>query len=228
MYRVSDRPGDGATMNLSSPIEPARQRASDADRELVATALGEAFASGRLNATEHAERLDAAFAARTIGELEPLTRDLPPALTSSGPPAPSRSAATFSKLRHSGPMALPRHSEAAAVFGALVLDLRQATFPEREITITADSYFGKIELIVPDDAQVYESGTALFGKRTMLAGAPSAPDGPVIHVRGRSMFGHIRVTRGHNVWHWEQWREQWERWRAERRLDGRHGSSGSS
>jgi hypothetical protein len=208
-------------MNLASPIEPARQRASDADRELVATALGEAFASGRLSEIEHAERLDAAFAARTIGELEPLTRDLPPAPAGSATPVPARSAATFSKLRRSGPQVLPKQSQADAVFGAFILDLRQAVFPEGEVTITANSYFGKIELIVPDDAQVYETGSALFGKRSMLAGTPSGSQGPVIHVRGRSMFGHIRIVRGRSVWGWEDWRDQWQQWQQWR--SQRHG-----
>jgi Domain of unknown function (DUF1707)/Cell wall-active antibiotics response 4TMS YvqF len=199
-------------MDLPSPIEPARQRASDADRELVATALGEAFASGRLSETEHAERLDATFAARTIGELEPLTRDLPPALVGSAPPVPAHSAAIFSKLRRSGPQVVPKQSQADAVFGAIILDLRQAVFPEGEVTITANSYFGKIELIVPDDAQVYETGTALFGKRSMLARTPPDRKGPVIHVRGRSLFGHIRIVRRRGVWDWEQWRDLWQQW----------------
>jgi len=43
----------------------------------VAVILGEALAVGRLTSEEHAERLEAVYAARTYGELEPITRDLP-------------------------------------------------------------------------------------------------------------------------------------------------------
>jgi DUF1707 SHOCT-like domain len=57
-------------------------RASDADRERVARILGEHGAAGRLTPEELEERLDAAYAARTHGELDRLLHDLP------GPPAP--------------------------------------------------------------------------------------------------------------------------------------------
>jgi len=59
-------------------------RASDADRDAVADRLREAHAEGRLTAEEFGERIDAAFAARTLGDLAPLTRDLPTAT----PPEP--------------------------------------------------------------------------------------------------------------------------------------------
>jgi hypothetical protein len=53
-------------------------RASDADRDAVAERLREAHAEGRLTVEEVGERLDATFAARTLGELRDITRDLPP------------------------------------------------------------------------------------------------------------------------------------------------------
>lgn len=52
-------------------------RASDEDRERVATELRDAHAEGRLTVEEFGERLDAVYAAKTYGELEPITRDLP-------------------------------------------------------------------------------------------------------------------------------------------------------
>jgi hypothetical protein len=53
-------------------------RAADADRDAVADRLRTAHAEGRLTVEEFGERLDAAFAARTMGELAGLTADLPP------------------------------------------------------------------------------------------------------------------------------------------------------
>jgi len=67
---VGGLPGSG------DPRDPA-VRASDADRERVAGLLGEAHAAGRLTAEEFHERIDAAYRARTYGELTELTRDLP-------------------------------------------------------------------------------------------------------------------------------------------------------
>ena len=52
-------------------------RAADADRDAVADLLSDALAKGRLDTGEFGERLDRAFAARTVGELVALTADLP-------------------------------------------------------------------------------------------------------------------------------------------------------
>ncbi|MFI5615462.1 DUF1707 domain-containing protein [Amycolatopsis sp. NPDC051903] len=52
-------------------------RASDADRERVVSRLREQVGEGRLTLDEFSERSAAAYAARTAGELDALTRDLP-------------------------------------------------------------------------------------------------------------------------------------------------------
>src|SRR5919108_731671 len=52
-------------------------RASDADRERVAAALRRHHLDGRLDTDELQERLERCYAARTAGDLAPLTADLP-------------------------------------------------------------------------------------------------------------------------------------------------------
>ena len=52
-------------------------RASDADRERVAAALREHLAAGRLTIEEFDDRLDRAYAAKTLGELAETMADLP-------------------------------------------------------------------------------------------------------------------------------------------------------
>lgn len=52
-------------------------RASDQDRDVVVTALREAYTAGRLTLEEFDERMTAAYASRTWGELRKLTEDLP-------------------------------------------------------------------------------------------------------------------------------------------------------
>jgi len=52
-------------------------RASDADREVVVETLREAFTAGRLTLDEFDERMTAAYASRTWGDLRLLTTDLP-------------------------------------------------------------------------------------------------------------------------------------------------------
>lgn len=52
-------------------------RASDQDRETAVTVLRDAYAVGRLETEEFDQRVDAAYAAVTWGELDHLTADLP-------------------------------------------------------------------------------------------------------------------------------------------------------
>ena len=52
-------------------------RASDAERELTAERLRRAMSQGRLSIVEYDERVAAAYAATTRGQLADLTDDLP-------------------------------------------------------------------------------------------------------------------------------------------------------
>jgi DUF1707 SHOCT-like domain len=52
-------------------------RASDEDRSQTAAALGEHYAAGRLTLEEFQERLDKAYTAMTVAELDRLMADLP-------------------------------------------------------------------------------------------------------------------------------------------------------
>jgi hypothetical protein len=52
-------------------------RAADADRAAVATVLGQHMSAGRLTVDEYDERLARTYAAKTYGELDELTADLP-------------------------------------------------------------------------------------------------------------------------------------------------------
>jgi hypothetical protein len=71
----------------------ASLRASDADRERVAEALRQHHVDGRLDADELNQRLDRAYTAKTFGELDAITTDLPPLQ------APARAGAPLSPRR---------------------------------------------------------------------------------------------------------------------------------
>src|ERR1700734_2570657 len=100
-------------------------RAADADRDRAAAVLGNALATGRLTSTEHAERLDAVYAAKTRGELAPPTRDLPAeaAAASAGVADRAEVSARFSKVIRSGRWVAGRRTRLTARFGALIVDL---------------------------------------------------------------------------------------------------------
>jgi hypothetical protein len=67
---------------------PHDVRASDAEREKVATALRDHAGDGRLDPEELDKRLDQAYAARTRGDLVPLLADLPSDDEEAKPPRP--------------------------------------------------------------------------------------------------------------------------------------------
>jgi hypothetical protein len=67
-------------------------RAADADRAAVADVLGQHMSAGRLTVDEYDERLAQAYAAKTYGELERLTADLPAARPDARPATQSLAA----------------------------------------------------------------------------------------------------------------------------------------
>jgi hypothetical protein len=92
-------------------MEPERRpdlRASDVDRERVLARLRDAHAEGRLDQDDFYERLDAVYQARTYGELDVVTRDLPPVMARPvQPPRPApRPAATPAPRRDRSTRAL--------------------------------------------------------------------------------------------------------------------------
>jgi uncharacterized protein DUF1707 len=58
-------------------VADPRIRASDEDRDRAATLLREHHAAGRLDAEEFNERLDKAYQAKTVGDLDDIMSDLP-------------------------------------------------------------------------------------------------------------------------------------------------------
>lgn len=186
-------------------------RASDADRDRTAAVLGSALAAGRLTTAEHAERLDAAYAATTLGDLASLTRDLPAddaTDTSLGAATPVEVAARFSKVIRSGRWVAGRRTRLTARFGALIINLAEAVLPGREITLEIDAFCGKLIVVVPAGAHVIDEGGALFAKRAVYGREdPDNADGPVIRLVGDARFSKVAVHRGH-----------YRQWDARRRL----------
>lgn len=107
--------GPDPTVERSPGITtPADLRCSDVDRERVAEALRDAAGDGRLTLTELEERLEATYAARTYGDLQPITADLP-----RGPyPIPSSPAAPTPAWNAMAPAAAPSAGAAAGAVPA--------------------------------------------------------------------------------------------------------------
>lgn len=78
-------------------------RASDAERERTATLLREHCAAGRLTPEELGDRLEDAYGARTVGDLQALVGDLP---ADPGPPAAGMASRGRSPAREQARMRL--------------------------------------------------------------------------------------------------------------------------
>jgi hypothetical protein len=180
-------------------------RASDSDRERVITMLGSAAADGRLTPDEHADRVERACRARTLGELVPLTVDLaapadqPIRLDSRRPVA-----GIFGRDQRGGRWVVPENLPVLAIFGEVELDLREALLQGGRIVVYATLIAGTIHLIVPDGVLVDTSGTALLTRkkidrpaRPAVRGPGAADSGqgpPTVEVRTVGLGGTIRVT----------------------------------
>ncbi|WP_030749821.1 DUF1707 SHOCT-like domain-containing protein [Streptomyces sp. NRRL F-5135] len=190
---------------------PAAIRASDADRDRVADILREALAEGRLDAEEHAERIDSVYRAKTVGELEPLVRDLP-AVGADGRAAAGPSAAVsygygpeesgapaenlvavFSSTTRRGRWRVGRKTQAFSLFGNVEIDLTEALFSQRTTVINATSIFGNVEVYVPENISLRGSGTGIFGNFEVVTLESSEPDAPVVVVNGFSVFGNVEA-----------------------------------
>jgi Domain of unknown function (DUF1707)/Cell wall-active antibiotics response 4TMS YvqF len=179
-------------------------RASDAEREATVTRLREAAAEGRLTVEELTERIDAAYAASTQAELEPLTADLPAGVAGSmavegGAGGTSFVLGILGAGDRRGRWRVAPKVTVINVLGGADLDLREATLAAPEVTIWVISVFGGSDIVVPEGVHVELSSFALFGAdRLKLEGPEPEPGAPVVHVRTVSLFSgtDVKTRRG--------------------------------
>jgi hypothetical protein len=199
-----------ALSDLPAKPEPHELRASNSDRERVAKILHDAMAEGRLTVGELEERLDKVYAAKTFGELEPITRDLP--VQASGPIQQQRTLATpsdriggrgtsnaavaiMSGTARKGRWTVPPTFNAFAMMGGVDIDLTEATFEDRETTIQAFTLMGGIDIVVPDDITVTVTGLGFMGAFEDNAHVTADPGAPVVKITGFAMMGGVDVKR---------------------------------
>ncbi|WP_228981781.1 DUF1707 domain-containing protein [Streptomyces sp. DH12] len=193
-----------------APVTAPAMRASDADRDRVADILAEALAQGRLDAEEHAERIDATYRAKTLGELEPLVGDLPAA--PGGASAPDAAAAralsdasgqygepedrlvaVFSSNTRRGRWRVAARTTAFSVFGNIEIDLTEATFSQRLTTVNAVSIFGNVEVRVPENVSLRGNGTGVLGNFEVVTSEAADPEAPVVVVNGYAVLGNVEA-----------------------------------
>ncbi|MGD9484836.1 DUF1707 domain-containing protein [Streptomyces sp. TRM70308] len=177
-------------------------RASDADRERIATLLGEGLAEGRLTAEEHAERVAAAYRARTREQLAPLVADLPgghaPAHAGARPTPPARAGSTlvglFAGAVRRGRWRVGPRLNAFACFGPVEIDLTEALFEQQEVVVTAVALLGSVEVRVPENVTLRDAGSSVMGAFEVEQRTADDRRAPVVVVRGVSVCGSVQAA----------------------------------
>jgi hypothetical protein len=189
----------------------SRLRISDADRHRVAELLREAAGEGRLDIDELDERLEAAYAAKTYGDLVPLTSDLP--LDAQHHPltqAPSAGPPGVPAIRYDTSVAImggtsrkglwevgPTHT-ALAIMGGVEMDLRQARFTTRETVIRAYGIWSGIDIYVNAHTRVIVDGVGIMGAFDQARDKVQpelGPDSPLVRVTGFALMAGVTVQR---------------------------------
>jgi Domain of unknown function (DUF1707) len=192
------------------PIAGGNLRASDADRDQVATLLSTAYAEGKLSREEHDERIDQLMAAKTFDDLLPITQDL----VIVGPPAPvatpqssSRFAidttgqnlesdkmiAIFGGVTRKGRWRVRKNTHALALFGGMDLDLRNAIFEAPVVEISGFWCFGGLDIKVPEGIEIQDQTAGIFGGTDVRDVGDPAPGAPTLVIKGVSLFGGVSI-----------------------------------
>jgi hypothetical protein len=179
---------------MSARQAPRDLRASDADRDRVLAMLAEAVSDGRLTPDEHAERVQRACTARTLGELADLTTDL---VVASAQPVRLDGgrviSGIFGPAKRDGRWVVPETLTVNAMFGEVEVDVTQAILQARHVQVHATVIGARLVLIVPDGVSVVVNAPLLLGRRRGGTPLPAGAETPVIEVKGLVLGGEIIV-----------------------------------
>ena len=108
------------------------------------------------------------------------------------------SIAVMGECKRQGAWLVPASHTAFSLMGSVTLDLRGATFAERDITITANAIMGEVKVIVDAGTNVVVSGVPIMGEFHQAKDkvAPAlGPDSPIVRVKGMALMGSVSVQR---------------------------------
>ncbi|WP_199550878.1 DUF1707 domain-containing protein [Streptomyces sp. N35] len=178
---------------------PPEVRASHADRDRVVDVLRIAAGDGLLTSDELDERLEAALSARTLGELAPLTADLPAQTGERGPEAKDLvriEQIHSSPIERVGRWVVPRRMELAVMYCKVTLDFTDAVITHDTLSIDLAGAGKTLTLITRPGVVVDTDGLQLVHCKLKHRTDPADPDTPVVlrvELAGQKAHGRIVV-----------------------------------
>lgn len=188
----------------------------DTARTRVVDLLSAHFAHDGIPVEELDRRLDQAYRAKSVSELEALVRDVPRGVAAlarisaavpaydydeeyADPPGEEceRILALLSETRRSGLWVVPRRLEVISVMAETVLDLRQASLLPGVTDIALTGVTTQVTIIVPRTVRVVNRVFAFMASardRTSLESDPG-PGAPVVRVGGWAVMAEVTITR---------------------------------
>lgn len=184
-------------------------RVGNAEREHVAALLQRAAGEGMITLDEFSDRMGAAMAARTRGELSVLLEDLPgmelapvaPSVQSVVPAETLPLKVTMSSINRTGRWQVPDRVAVRSRFSTVVLDLTQADIRTPILTVDIDDICSSTDIVVPDDFTADLNGLQCMGS-SATSRVGSAPPAGRVHlvVRGNLRFGALTVKHPFGAW----------------------------
>jgi Domain of unknown function (DUF1707) len=173
-------------------------RASDADRDRVIDVLRGAVGDGRLTADEFEERVEAALASRTLGELAGLTADL---VAVPGPPAEvpaqagdvARIDQRGGSVQRTGRWVVPRRLELRSSWCDVTLDFTEAVIVSDSLLIEMNVRGGSLILVVGPGMVVNADDLAVRYTDVEIR-SDAAAGTPVtlwVQLSGRMRYGYV-------------------------------------
>ena len=191
---------------LPANLEQARERAVQL--------LSHHYAYDRLTLDQVEARLERAYKARDIEELNALLADMPatasdqlttgerplyqlaPEQSRGSVPEEQRLTSIFAEVKRRGSWAPPRRMRTLVVFGSMLLDLREALLHADVTEVNARVVFGELKVIVPPGVRVVSEGGAVLG--SFDHNAPSwdslPPDAPTVRITGSAALGSVGIS----------------------------------
>lgn len=162
-------------MSSSLPPEQRPVLSLVDERERVIQQLSDHFANDRLSLDELESRMELAYKAGTVADLQRLTADLPSVAAVPAPvAAPAEEIATIapdrerlwavmSETRRKGAWIVPQRLDLVALMSDTTIDLTQAALPTGIIDIHVRSICAAVKIVVPPGLQVVSRVSSLMG-----------------------------------------------------------------